>query len=481
MKPRWQDARRVARRVVVGGELRLTSPCHLGGADPAATSDRPVLRDETGRPYLPGTTLAGLLRAALGEDEGRALFGGASGDDEGLQSPLIVDDAPVTSLVPTELRDGVKIDGAEGVAGDKTKFDIELLPAGTRFTVRFELVLPGDERDQAILGSFVQLLGLLESGDVRLGARSTRGLGACDVPAGPSRWWVEDLRVSRRDGLLKWLGQGREEALGAPWPRVERHACPSAREVAVALGCSLPGAAPGAARRIRVTLEVAGSLIIRSGGHAPAEADNVHLHRLDVDEGGTSTWRPVLPGTSLAGVLRHRCLRIAQTLERQGSEGGGAKLVARMFGELSRASRVRVPEVPVEGGRLLRHTRLRIDPWTGGALESFLFTEDAWYGGTVDLEIELQPRHGEGLMGAERALLLLALRDLATGDLCVGGESAAGRGRLRPPPGGEFATTTEPRATLRLMDDGSVDVDPPEAFAADFDALRAEFGAGGAR
>src|SRR5262249_23021425 len=88
VKPRWKEARPVSRRVLVEGELSLSAPCHLGGADPDATSERPVLRDETGRAYLPGTTLAGLLRAMFHDDAAAAaLFGGAPGDEKGLQSP----------------------------------------------------------------------------------------------------------------------------------------------------------------------------------------------------------------------------------------------------------------------------------------------------------------------------------------------------------------------------------------------------------
>lgn len=478
MKPRFQDARKIGRRVLVDGELCLTSPCHLGGPDPDATSERPVLRDATGHPYLPGTTLAGLLRGALDAlepKEGEALFGGACGDDNGVQSPLIVDDAPVTALgSATELRDGVKIKEATGIADDQKKFDIELLPVGTRFNLHFELVLPGDEGDAAMLELFTRLLAWLERGEVQLGARTTRGLGACEVPAGPSRWKVRKFDTSGREGLLAWLGEGR--ALGQDWPAIAHTPCPSAREVATALKCSLPDVGQDDVFRVHLTLEIAGSLLIRSGGHDPDEADAIHLHRIEQSEGDRATRRPVLTGTSLAGVLRHRCLRIAQTLEGKGDRA--AKLVNGMFGELSRASRVQVPEAPVTGGKLLRHTRLRIDPWTGGALESFLFTEDAYYGGKVDLTIALRRSDG-----AERALLLLALRDLATGDLSVGGESGVGRGRLRPPEGNVFAQTTgpaaRPNARLTLLEDGRVEVSPPDAFATDFQALRGKLGSEG--
>jgi dipeptidyl aminopeptidase/acylaminoacyl peptidase len=46
------------------------------------------------------------------------------------------------------LRDGVAIDPRTRTAEDKKKFDIELLEAGTRFTLRFELLLPEHLEEQ---------------------------------------------------------------------------------------------------------------------------------------------------------------------------------------------------------------------------------------------------------------------------------------------------------------------------------------------
>src|SRR5487761_1096511 len=135
--------------------LTLTTAAHFGGRGDSAL-DMPILRcAKTDRPLLPGTSLAGALRdylldrlAGYGhESEGTTpnqtcwetldktdiakLFGGARGDDKGVQSPLIVFDAlgalPVGSE-HTEVRDGVMIDTAAGIAADHKKFDFEVLP-----------------------------------------------------------------------------------------------------------------------------------------------------------------------------------------------------------------------------------------------------------------------------------------------------------------------------------------------------------------
>lgn len=141
-------------RWVIRGTLTTESALHLGG-EGTERVDMPVLRDpRDGRPLLPGTTFAGALRSALadrlaGYGEGEApevaaLFGGTRGDDDGSQSPLIVFDAlgELPHAHGIEVRDGVAISPATGIAEDHKKYDYEVLPAGTTFAVRLDLVVP---------------------------------------------------------------------------------------------------------------------------------------------------------------------------------------------------------------------------------------------------------------------------------------------------------------------------------------------------
>ncbi|MGE3524769.1 MAG: RAMP superfamily CRISPR-associated protein, partial [Gemmatimonadales bacterium] len=135
--------RPLAARWVIRGTLTLETALHLGG-EGGEQVDMPVLRDaRDGKPLLPGTTLAGALRSALADrlagygepelPEVAALFGGARGDDDGSQSPLIVFDA-LGEMPPgqgVEIRDGVAISPATGIAEDHKKYDYEVLPAGT--------------------------------------------------------------------------------------------------------------------------------------------------------------------------------------------------------------------------------------------------------------------------------------------------------------------------------------------------------------
>jgi len=197
----YLNARPINRRLVVNGTLTLCTATHLGGTDSMSLTDQPILRNHRGIPFIPGTTLAGLFRSHLfdalggGSEETQdvsQLLGCRWGKDNEEQSPLIVEDARMdgNGVVKTELRDGVKIDATTGTAEKHKKFDVELLPIGTRFWLRFELLLKGQEaEDKPVLENFLWLLQQLESGRISLGGRTRRGFGRCKA----SGWTYQDI------------------------------------------------------------------------------------------------------------------------------------------------------------------------------------------------------------------------------------------------------------------------------------------------
>lgn len=409
--PRYRDVRDMCERILLECSLVLDEPTHLGGADPDATSDRPLLRDSEGRVYLAGTALKGVLRNGPGYD---TLFG-----DIEHQARLLVDDAPLTAQVATQVRDGVAIDVELGIAANRKKYDLEILPAGARFEARFELIVPAD-RD-AFLRDLCVVLDRLSTG-IEVGARTRRGFGRIrrDRP-----WRIR--RYAGRSGLRAWLADGCD-AVPAAW----RTATAEHDDLWSALGVPFEAVPQSGEVTIRLELKIAGSLLIRSPVAGISPADHAQLHALHAD----GSLRPVISGTALAGALRARCVRIVHTLS---PSDGGDDLVEGLFGPIdvesgnARASRLRIGEAQIESARTLRHARVRIDPWTGGAADAFLFTSEPTYGGTASPVLRWSKPAGDGRRErAERALLLLALRDLVLGDLHLGGEGAVGRGRAAP-------------------------------------------------
>lgn len=434
-------------RWVVRGTLTLDTAMHLGG-EAEDRVDMPVLRDpRSGAPLLPGTTFAGALRNALAdrifgfeeaEDDSKkeavsALFGDGRKTENGDQSPLVVFDALGTLPADggVEIRDGVAIDPASGVAEAGKKFDFEVLPAGTTFPVRVDLLVPDPEKtgesrlskaenmgESHLLAHLAAALDAFSVGENGFGARRTRGLGRVSA-----KWIAKRFDLSKREGWLEWIGSDHEAPVSGKMASIRE-----ALEAAAPAGIgAIPKLTEDARQRVVIdlNLSVARDLLVRSPNAEATGPDMSHLR-----SGGV----PVLPGASLAGVMRSQATRIARLIRKDAGDAG--RWIDDIFGPRPknaeeekknplRAARLRVGEAKVADSRRKEQTRVAIDRFTGGAADTALFEEAPEVGGKSDLRLELRnPEPGE------LGLVLLVLKDLLDGSLPVGGTSSVGRGVL---------------------------------------------------
>lgn len=437
---------RVSERVYARGLWTASSPLHTAGeVDPFTDEvDAIILRDSNGREFLPGASIAGACRSYLaqrllpphefrsGERKEPAELHVLFGDD--FQSLLTVEDAPgIASPVPVSIRHGVELDQRTGVAKDQRVYNFEVLPAGAQFRLELQLILYDQMPDWAadrfkldatapaeptavtpgqVKRAFRILLDALSSGDVCFGAKTRRGLGHGRV----EQWEVRRLEMcgDRPAAIASWLAQ-------------DPYSFPP---------CSLDDIAPRDTTDCRSRLEIeayvrmSSPLMVRNQSEG-GEVDFAHL----IENGAG-----VLPGTSLAGALRHRAAKIARTIAGESAEDDGQKtqsLIEGVFGYVrkgdrqnpARASRLRVSETRLAHGedRLRVQGRVSIDRFTGGSLETALFDEAAYWPAPDEPGILLrltlddpQPR--------EAGLLALVLKDLWLGDLPAGGEAGVGRG-----------------------------------------------------
>jgi CRISPR/Cas system CSM-associated protein Csm3 (group 7 of RAMP superfamily) len=408
--------RSVKKRIIIRGILELDTPACLSSGDAEADTDLPLLRDTIdNKALLLGSSIAGALRSYLGNHKPNAqLFGVARRETEGIQSPLIVEDALSKSMIKTELRDGVKIDDKTGTAFDKAKYDLELLQAGTQFDLGFELLVNPETENRLKEELAIALYGL-EEGHIPIGMKKHRGFGQCHV----QQWqiWEFDLtNVSEREAWLLFHHQHRSLHNGIPV-----HKCIS-KELKNDLvvkrlidTCS-----------IEATFTLASPLLIRSGQHDQSKApDVVHLK-----SNRNNRIQPIISGTSLAGILRHRAVKIINTLNLNVSIVN----VEEIFGTEQKASRLTVQESVIENTVDLVQNRIAIDRFTGGALDGALFSEQpVCPSPETQIILKLQLKKATD---PEIGLLLLLMKDLWTGDLTIGGGSSIGRGRLQ----GKLAT-----------------------------------------
>ncbi|MGJ6965165.1 RAMP superfamily CRISPR-associated protein [Streptosporangium sp. G11] len=201
--------RHVTSRIRARGWLRTESPLHVGGLGHDPSEPLPIALDGLGRLYVPGTTLAGVLRNwSRGTGEASPLldrlWGFVSKDDseEGSASRMIVADALVTTdhrlderglpaspldPIGLELRQSVGIDRVTGTAAQEFLYGRTVVPAGCYLRLEIDVESRTDDAtgDEARLGA---LLAALSAGEVRIGAATGRGLGRYDCSTTRSSW-----------------------------------------------------------------------------------------------------------------------------------------------------------------------------------------------------------------------------------------------------------------------------------------------------
>jgi CRISPR/Cas system CSM-associated protein Csm3 (group 7 of RAMP superfamily) len=428
MTARWQDQRGpgLGKRIVVTGNLELMTPARLGNGDAEDLTDMPLARDpKENKALLTGTSIAGALRNYACEylcgyerpdketPEVQDLFGDIrkrNNKEVSEESWLIVDDALAVNE-GVELRDSVSIEPKTRTSKPGALYDYELLEAGTRFPLRFELTVT-PQNEAALRQTLAVALTGFERGEIGLGARKRRGLGECRV----TEWQVEVYDFTTHQGLLDWIA-GR--------PGVVQPGQSVAEKLSVE---ALPKD-----ERQRFTLDalfhLESSLLIRSGSGEANAPDMVHLHSKRDGE-----LQPIVSGTSLAGAIRARAQRIANTVVPDEAEN----LIDALFGPRfndendrrkdKRASRVAVAESVITHPIERVQSRVKIDRFTGGTYPGALFDQQPVFGGQqTHLRVKIELRNPTP---QEIGLLLQVLKDLWTGDLPLGGEASVGRGRL---------------------------------------------------
>jgi len=118
-------------KILIHGELVLKSPLLIGDGE-GETSDNfkdiHVQKNQAGKPFIPGTSLAGALReyfTKINSAPTEKIFG----DLDKMQSSIQIEDIELENFEIVS-RDGVSIDGFTGIGIKGGKFDYEVVERG---------------------------------------------------------------------------------------------------------------------------------------------------------------------------------------------------------------------------------------------------------------------------------------------------------------------------------------------------------------
>jgi CRISPR/Cas system CSM-associated protein Csm3 (group 7 of RAMP superfamily) len=421
----------------------LASPMRVGSGQKEQT-DYDVLCDADGRPFVPGSSLAGAFRHYMeeifaGEEEREAIQGlfGPRLRDVGLKSRLICHHMTFGEDAVLSKRDGVRLDEYK-TAVQEAKYDMQFVERGTPFKLRLEWVIRSDKADteaeateEALLCT---LIDGLTQGKLTVGAKGRRGFGELAVTGVGVRKFDHRNKEEIRQ-WLDWNWNGMEEICES-WQSGISGLISEYRTV------DLTERRTCEEYELCVPLKIKHTIMIRHYATDP-ESEGLDADYVQLKDGKAY---PVIPGTSWAGAIRHH---LAALLEELGVEEEDAKKkLNELFGQLSKqrdanrseasesaltASRLRFAESVIEGGTDLPTTRTAVDRFTGGARTGALYTSRPWVDGTTKLRVRWRYQRGKDddiSPDVICGVMIWVIRDLEDGLLAVGGETAIGRGML---------------------------------------------------
>jgi CRISPR/Cas system CSM-associated protein Csm3 (group 7 of RAMP superfamily) len=413
-------ADRIKERIFIKGVLNLQTPCMIGSGN-SLNTDNDVLVNGDNKPFIPGTTLAGVFRSYLADSvdfnnedkELKYLFGSPLNIKDKISttvSNIYISDANCISDFQILVRDGVELNKYKS-AVDKSKYDYEVISPQTKFEFHIEVLLRekfdyykdnkliSEDIDYGIIKDYLaRLLIALEEERISIGSKTRRGYGLIKL---------EDVKVELIDD------SDYKHFVNFTFNNIKPN---------VNYRDWLRGDLNNSFYELEVNLELASSLIIRKYVDELDKDDVPDQIMLRIDNN-----TPVIPGTSWSGCFRHRTIELFKELDID------INLVNKIFGYVdevnddnSTYSKFTFIESCFENYQYRVVRRNKIDRFSGGAVDKALFDEEFLEKGNTVLRIRIDNEY-ENYIG----ILLIILDEINNGLLALGGETGIGRGLFK--------------------------------------------------
>lgn len=442
-------ATRYTHRHIARLTVEAETPLAVGtGKGSDILTDAPVAKDVNGLPYIPATSIAGVLRHAMGYADNKTdgnPFGytdGADNDDSGHGSDIIFTDAVMVgkegkaldgiqdiewedefyrAFQDLPIRQHVRIDD-KGTAEDKGKFDNEVVYKGTRFVFEIELVSDNDNDNDNHIENAIKHLRYCT---LRIGGGTRKGYGKLKIVKCQQASLVlskpEDLeRYLKKSSSLAeyWEGFTKISAIGSlddsKWTHYQLKLKPL-------------------------------DFFMFGSGMGDSDADNVYVSEYVVSRGESvdSNKRVLIPGSSVKGAIAHRTAyhynkikgNFAGKQNPKEITGSNNEAVAAIFGEKKSDNtftrgRILIDDV-IKGqaepkSKSFFHNK--IDQFTGGTMDGALFQEKVIYDKDTEYTFDIYVENSALADDDIKKAFVQSLRDICTGLLPLGGITNRGNG-----------------------------------------------------
>lgn len=429
---------RIVKKIVFSVSMKTQTPLRISSGIDDGITDILVLKDKRGKAFIPGTSVAGVLRSRINslynDKTEEKLFGDVENKD-GNQSMINISDIVLENAQVIN-RDGIKIDPVTDVSIEGAKYDFEAIDRGAEGSLNIEMTVRKNDlqeenkpiisyrhnefavKDDGVYDELAATLADILTTGISVGALTTKGFGRIKSIE-PVQFYVFDFSDENTAG--KWLSYLDGKYTDKPAYTGSVTAEVLAQEDFV----------------MNMDFALKSTLIIRDYDVLePVQKDENEPKAVQMKSGSEY----VIPGTSIKGALKSRAYNILMKLKNNDEDKVNDFLDSFMGREKGKngekdngaRSNLYVDEVYIKPAQVkaMKQTRNRIDRFTGGTIESNLFTDEPIYQveekmPSVCMKVRIKECQKE-----QAGLMLLLLKDLWLGNLAIGGNKAIGRGVL---------------------------------------------------
>lgn len=428
--------------------LEATTPLSIGSGLKDITTDSLVVKDINDLPYIPGTSIAGVLRHAISTELGDDLFGYQSKED-GEGSKLIITEARLVHANGKVL-DGIISDDPSdafllrfkdlpirqhtgitqyGTTKKGSKYDEQIVYKGTRFCFEMELCNPDNNTTaQDYKEKFEILIKELTSPTLRLGSGTRSGFGAIKII--PTSSFFIELDLQNDADLELYLSKSSSLADMEFWQK-----------------CNHLQLRNNSKNENWVTYTLTikpEDFILFSSGFGDSKSDIAPVNEATIqwdanNHGHFIEHNILIPATSVKGALSHRVAFHYNKLNNCYIDNNMAKIseqneaVLAIFGGTINTEQVKgnlIISDQIEPwnkeNKILNH--VSIDNFTGGAINGALFSEQVIFAPEQSFTFNISVNKKAFSDNLVQDALECALNDICTGMLPLGGGTNRGHG-----------------------------------------------------
>ena len=444
--PKYQY--RFLARIVV----EASTPLAVGTGEKDIITDALVAKDANGLPYIPGTSIAGVVRSMLkqiGTDTDK-FFGFQDRNDgegskiiftegkiidsegkviDGMNLNAIKNDVLLKNYTELPIRQHVRINH-KGVTDKTGKFDNQIVFAGTRFCFEIEM-LSKQEDIENFTENFEKALSQIYNRTFRIGGGSRKGYGEIEVVDLQSK----TLNLKKTEDLKQYLEKSSSLNSGSFWN---------------ATYTKLDKEDASNWTKIILTIRPDDFFMFGSGmGSDDGNADMTPVRARKVSWNADGTFKDfsnkyiLIPASSVKGAIAHRAAfhynkNTNATIENgKGTVGDDNPAIQSLFGYMKDGEPVQRGNVLISDvfeqepnwddiAKLINH--VAIDRFTGGAIDGALFTEQTLYKKGQNFAIKLLVNETAFKDVEVKKAFFDTLDDISNGMLPLGGGVNRGNG-----------------------------------------------------